>query len=63
MKNKQILYCILGSMILSLTNNKKLIHIASAGLLWDIVDIVSGIGIILTIIFSVLLIVKNLKHQ
>lgn len=63
MKNKQILYCILGSVILILTNNKKIIPMTVAGFLWDIVDIASGAGIILTIIFSILLIAKNLKHQ
>lgn len=69
-KNVNICYCILGSMILALVNSNIFEYsrfgLFSAGtaigeIIYIISNIVSFIGIILTTIFSIILIVRNIN--
>jgi hypothetical protein len=67
-KNIKLLYCILGSIILSLAgtsipyNALRFLPVIGA-LLADIAYIISGIGVLLTIVFSIILIAENLKYK
>lgn len=73
-KNIKLLYCILGSIVLALLNNS--IFIGAKFSLFDagtlvgrliivLSDILSLIGIILLVLFSITLIIRNidLKHK
>ena len=72
-KNKQLLYCILGSFLLTLLNGR-IFEMAIMGLfpsgyggvfLGEVVVLLSNVlsllGVILLAIFSIILIVKNMK--
>lgn len=67
-KNIKLLYCILGSIILSLAGTS-IPYDALRSLpvigewLADIASIISGIGVLLTIVFSIILITENLKYK
>lgn len=75
-KNKKLLYCILGSIFLSLMNSP-IFKNAELGLLngngygsslfgitmYTLSNIISFIGVILVIIFSIILIIQNLDFK
>ena len=74
-KNTKILYCILGSVILALLNNPIFEHselgLFSGGygghfwgeLLVRLTDILSLVGFILLIVFSIMLIIRNINFK
>ena len=72
-KNNKLLYCIVGSVVLSLLNSS-MFEYARIGLfpggygthvlgilLFKLADIISLIGFLLLILFSIMLIINNIK--